>query len=415
MSWTFFGRRVKVNPSYYGINVRSSETYDDDIMDGLENIVESALSLLRTQGCLLQDDEENLATTSLGKAACNYYLNHKTPKQMQLGIRESLKWTKENAHDDIACDFQVSPLLRPDRMEIVPVAWILYALCSTHEFDELPVRHNEEFLNKELSESLPWGPDTASLLSPGAYIHHNEEIYQDPHTKAFLLVQAFLAKIKLPISDYVNDTKTIFDNLPRLLAAMEFIALNEDVQNPGSFEVLTHFTKTRQLLETKTMPDQNPILQLGHQVDGLSLSLFELRRMQRDEAKSRLPKPKADRLLSALYALPLVFASNVTITTNVDKAAGLSTGKLRLDLSVDASTKKRTGPWGVAILVGTCQNQILLGHSSLSLGMHQSRLVTISFDWRHAKAHGGSEGAIVIRCLVDQVRGLDWEQKVKLP
>ncbi len=415
MSWTFFGRRMKVNPSYYGISVRSPESADDDVLNALENVVDSALLLLRTNGCLLQDDKENLVSTSLGKCASNYYLKHETPRQMQLGIRESFKWTKENIEHNLSFPHEATPLLRSQRMEEVSSAWILYSLCSTHEFDELPVRHNEEFLNKELSESLPWGSDTASLLSPGAYIHHSEEVFLDPHTKAFLLVQAFLTKSKLPISDFVNDTKTVFDNMPRLLAAMEYIVLNEDVRVPGSFEVVTHFTKTRQLIETASMPNQSPMLQLGKEFENLSISLFELRCMKRKEAQSRFPKQKTDRLLSALYALPLVTSSNISTSTTADKATGITTGTLCLDLNLDvSSTKRGTEPWGVTVLIGSFENHILLGHKSLSLGPAQSRRVNIEFDWRQAKAHGGAEAAIVLRCLIDQTRGLDWEQMIKL-
>jgi hypothetical protein len=415
MSWTFFGRRMKVNPSYYGVSVRSSESADEDVLDAIENVVESALLLLRTNGCLLQDDKENLSSTSLGKCACNYYLKHETPRQMQIGIRESIKWTNENIKSNLSFYHGVIPLLRTERMEEVSSAWILYSLCATHEFDELPVRHNEEFLNKELSESLPWGPDTASLLSPGAYIHHNEEVFLDPHTKAFLLIQAFLAKSKLPISDYVNDTKTVFDNLPRLLAAMEYLALNEDVGIPGSFEVVTHFTKTRQLINAVCMPNQSPMSQLGNGAENLSMSLFELRCMKREEAQSLFPKQKTDRLLSALYALPLVTASNISISPTTDKATGTTTGNLCLDLDLNVSpTKRGTEPWGVKLLVGSFENHILLGHASLSLGSAQSRRVNIEFDWREAKAHGGPDAAIVIRCLLDQTRGLDWEQMIKL-
>jgi len=63
------------------------------------------------------------------------------------------------------------------------LAWLLYSLSSTHEFDELPVRHNEEILNEQLSDELMWGPDTQSILSGSRDQYYNPEIYEDPHTK----------------------------------------------------------------------------------------------------------------------------------------------------------------------------------------------------------------------------------------
>ena len=85
------------------------------------------------------------------------------------------------------------------------------------------------FSNQELSQDLMWGPDTADLMAGnnGQQQYRNIEIFQDPHTKCFLLVQAYLEHAKLPISDYVNDTKSVVENIPRLLAAMAYIAAEE--------------------------------------------------------------------------------------------------------------------------------------------------------------------------------------------
>lgn len=57
---------------------------------------------------------------------------------------------------------------------------------------------------------------------------------------------------KLPISDYVNDTKTVMDQIPRLLAAMQYIAL-QDTTAAGSFELACQFSRVRQFVETRTM------------------------------------------------------------------------------------------------------------------------------------------------------------------
>ena len=42
----------------------------------------------------------------------------------------------------------------------------------------------------------------------------------DPHAKASLLLQGHLARMQLPVSDYVTDTRTVLDNSLRLLQAM---------------------------------------------------------------------------------------------------------------------------------------------------------------------------------------------------
>lgn len=51
-------------------------------------------------------------------------------------------------------------------------------LCSAAEFDELPVRHNEDKLNLQLAEEVRWRVDMRTC--------------DDPHTKANLLLQVRL-------------------------------------------------------------------------------------------------------------------------------------------------------------------------------------------------------------------------------
>ena len=75
--------------------------------------------------------------------------------------------------------------------------------------------------------------------------------------RSFLLIQAFMERARLPISDYVNDTKSVIENAPRILAAMQFIAV-EDPAKPNSFELVCQFSKTRQLLETRSMVGLEP-------------------------------------------------------------------------------------------------------------------------------------------------------------
>lgn len=64
---------------------------------------------------------------------------------------------------------------------------------------ELPVRHNEDLINVELSKALPLRAEALRLPM------------WDPHVKAFLLIQAFISRIELPISDYVTDQNSVSD------------------------------------------------------------------------------------------------------------------------------------------------------------------------------------------------------------
>merc|ERR1712178_230529 len=83
-------------------------------------------------------------------------------------------------------------------------------LCDSSEYDEPPVRHNEDKLNAELAEHVKWEIDTRSVDSP--------------HTKAHILLQAYFSNLPLPISDYYTDTKMVLDQAIRLLQAMVDVA-----------------------------------------------------------------------------------------------------------------------------------------------------------------------------------------------
>ena len=65
------------------------------------------------------------------------------------------------------------------------------------------MRHNEDKLNEELSKVVQHPVDA--------------RLYDDPHSKANLLLQAHFSRLPLPISDYVTDQKSVLDQAIRIL------------------------------------------------------------------------------------------------------------------------------------------------------------------------------------------------------
>lgn len=65
----------------------------------------------------------------------------------------------------------------------------------------------EDIINSELSKNLPLNAETLRLPM------------WDPHVKAFLLLQAYLSRIDLPISDYVGDQNSVLDQSIRIVQA----------------------------------------------------------------------------------------------------------------------------------------------------------------------------------------------------
>lgn len=453
LTWTFFARRIKSNPSYYG-----AESGDQEGVDAfLVSVVKDTIEKLRESGCVDCGDGEaegvdfQVASTVLGNAATTYYLKYRTPKQMQMGVRQARKILTqaiaevdtENADSGVTLKSgnatNAVPFERPTRVDELTIAWLLYALVATHEFDELPVRHTEEHLNEALSKDLMWGPDTSSLMSGGnGQQYHNEEIFSDPHTKGFLLIQAHIERAKLPISDYLNDTRSVVDNIPRLLAAMRYIAVS-DHTTAGTFELTTQFSRTRQIIETRSRVNDNPLTQLpGFNSETIrrmksgrkdTVSIREMRAMKRNEASSLLQRvftgrgkqaSQIDKALDALSALPVVTISDITVRNEVDKTSGKNKGKMTIVLDIQRQ-KRKTGrnaeSCTLNLVLGSWQQRMLLSDASIRLTRFGSWKVTkeLVFDWAAANADGGIDGGkMILRLLFDEIRGFDSETIVNL-
>mmetsp|Transcript_18112 Transcript_18112/g.28002 ORF Transcript_18112/g.28002 Transcript_18112/m.28002 type:complete len:442 (+) Transcript_18112:2331-3656(+) len=437
---------------------------------------------LSEESCIelnVEDDEitDALRPTVIGKAAAHYYLDHRTPKQMQFGVRQARKLVmtfleeskavngSSSTNDSSTNAMKLEHFSMPLKVDEVSFAWILYVLSSTHEFDELPVRHNEEFLNEELNEDVPWGADTSGLLSNKRHSGStNVDIMADPHTKCFLLIQANLVQAKLPISDYVNDTKTVLDQIPRLLAAMQFVAI-DDKTTAGSFELITQFSRSKQLLQARSMPDDPIICQLaginkkeafqitrnikkslqgtGGAITEQSL-LSTLRCMRRSKALSifqgivKKKRSEIDKILNSLHAIPLIELEKANVTHRIEKSTRKSIGILHLALKVqygnangrssgkppsarNPNSSKSDAPYSLTILLGSPQQRVLLSHATMSLPPRNneskgiSRDVQLEFDWESANADGGENGGhMLLRVLHEDIRGMDMESTIHL-
>lgn len=202
LTWTYLFRRLVKNPSYYGLEDRSLKS----VTVFISTLVATILEELEACGCIespgdddgdgstkenrgmsgIGDDEKDLnalTPTVLGRLCSYYYLSHKTVRYFDVHI------TADSSHVDV-----------------------LRALCEAEEFNELPVRHNEDKLNVTLSQTLP--------------LPINPNNAESPHVKAFLLFQAHFERASLPISDYYTDQRSTLDNAVRIVQAMVDVTSN---------------------------------------------------------------------------------------------------------------------------------------------------------------------------------------------
>ncbi|KAK9814715.1 hypothetical protein WJX72_010327 [[Myrmecia] bisecta] len=210
-TWTFFFRRLLQNPSYYDLPATSAA----DVNLYLSDLVEHTFAVLQDAGCMTVDEDRCEALT-MGRIASYYYLRHES---MAVFAR------------------RLAPGL--DTRALLPV------LCAVAEYDELPVRHNEDKLNATLASQVRWRVDPRTV--------------DDPHTKANLLLQAHMARLDAPISDYITDTKSVLDQSLRILQAMTDIAADA-----GWLDTALSTMALVQGLMQGCWADQSPFLQLPH-------------------------------------------------------------------------------------------------------------------------------------------------------
>jgi activating signal cointegrator complex subunit 3 len=226
LTWTYFFRRLIMNPSYYQCEENTSEGIQKYLMkliqENIENLVNHqciTVEKIVTPGSGRGKVEEgNFKTNYLGLICSYYYLNHKTPlmiekalTQLHLLLTTSSQGEQKNHSSE---EFMLNSLLM--------------ILSNCLEYSEIPVRHNEENLNLQLAQELklvgnsPYDPP--SLLPAESLAFKPIGSMSSPHTKVYLLFHAYLKKAKLPITDYLNDTKMVFDQSNRIMNAMIDIA-----------------------------------------------------------------------------------------------------------------------------------------------------------------------------------------------
>jgi len=179
LTWTYFFRRVLKNPSFYGLD----EPDPEKLNEFLSNVIETGVAKLVNAECVRLDKSEEInvsdaiTITPYGQIASYYYLDYRTMGHYLETMHS------ENTEEDI-----------------------LQILSNSHEFAELPVRHNEDVANEQWQKDLP-----IKLRNPD---------WNNSNVKTHLLLQAHMSRVDMPIVDYKNDLKTVLDNAIRLCQAM---------------------------------------------------------------------------------------------------------------------------------------------------------------------------------------------------
>lgn len=279
LTWTFFFRRLHKNPSYYGLEIPAEEnnslSAQQAANDYMIEMVDNSMSELAESGCLTLYPNGDVDPTPLGKIMSYYYLSHKT-------IRTLTKYAAPTASfEDV-------------------LSW----MCRATEYDELPVRHNEDLINVELSAALPLKAENFGLPM------------WDPHVKAFLLLQAHFSRVDLPISDYVGDQNSVLDQAIRIIqASIDVLTELGHLQSCRMMMTLLQAVKSARWPEDgplSILPGVEPDAEkkrLSNKTSAKPISLIAATTAPRVELESALrnlslPAPTHGKALKALAQLP---------------------------------------------------------------------------------------------------------------
>jgi hypothetical protein len=152
-------------------------------------------------------------------------------------------------------------------------------------------------------------------------------------------------------------------------------------------------------------------------------SLWTLRQATRRKVAEAMKKCKKGTfvtsfqvILDSLYAIPFCSLNSSKVYHEIDKVSGNIVGTVKLSLTIDypENYKSTNSNFTTFLLVlGSSKTQKLLGYMEIPVTQHGQRSLEkeMHFDWKLANEDGGR---VILRLLLDSVRGLDSEIVIKL-
>ncbi|RCK67321.1 Antiviral helicase SLH1 [Candida viswanathii] len=236
LTWTFLYRRAHNNPVYYNI----TDVSQYGISQYLAKLIDLAIDNLVESKCVYTAGADELHATPFLDISSYYYLSHLTMRNFVKNVKPELEFRD-----------------------------CLRILCEAAEYNELATRHGEELINMEMSQSMRYPAEDL-----------NYEFIWDPHVKAYLLLQAFMSRVELPIADYAQDTISVLDQALRILQA--YIDAAAEL---GYLKTVMSFIEVMQCIKQRYWYDDDPVsalpgLALTKMNDKKHLTLLELGSMK---------------------------------------------------------------------------------------------------------------------------------------
>ena len=186
ITWTFLYRRLVKNPNYYNLQGTTPVHLNEHVSDMVETVIGD---LDESKCCEVSttDEGDNLITPlNLGMIAAYYYIQYTSIELIASSVNEKTK-----------------------------VRGIIEILSAATEFtNDMPIRQGEEKQLRILARNLAYKlPDQAE--------------FNDPNTKALVLLQCHLSRMELPSPELRCDqVKVLQDSIRLLQAIVDVISSN---------------------------------------------------------------------------------------------------------------------------------------------------------------------------------------------
>ncbi|KAK9439345.1 Sec63 domain protein [Metarhizium brunneum] len=172
-TFTYFYRRLLANPSYYSL----ASTTHDGLSNYMSDLVETTLRELSESKIIDFDDEDgSVSPQNAAMIGAYYNISYITMQTFLLSLSARTK-----------------------------LKGILEIVTSATEFESIQVRRHEESLLRRIYDRVP--------------VKMSQPVYDSPHFKAFVLLQAHFSRMQLPI-DLAKDQETLLSRVLSLLSAM---------------------------------------------------------------------------------------------------------------------------------------------------------------------------------------------------
>jgi pre-mRNA-splicing helicase BRR2 len=188
-TWTYMYRRLLQNPNYYDLQGKTKE----HLNDYLSELVEKTLSDLEKANCITIQEE--IRPINYGKIAFFYGVKYNTIDLFSQSLNENIKTISD----------------------------LINILCNAYEYEDIPVRNGEEDILRALAKSC--NMTNSTFLK-------DKEIYNEPHTKANILLNCYFSRQPIP-GDMINDQKEIVENSLRIICAFVDILSTNGILKPS--------------------------------------------------------------------------------------------------------------------------------------------------------------------------------------